>query len=344
MKIEIPKKIAICLIGGDKAKSIKQKNSIINIENKFNIEWYLRSDIYTGEYWTYSQIINEAVISTESEFMIFVNPKTSIKEDDIIEIITDLCSGYCWVGLVSFGLWGTTKELFRHIGLMDERFLSSEYEDNDFGLRLKKFGKAIKWFHRNNQYENINSVRRKLYTHSIFYKKWLFDSKNKIAYLNTNCIENKQLPIHIKSNCKKDISDSWMDNNSSLLGKNSHVIKMHSEYEISDKELKVIKQLDIINIKIKYDGEFLEGNYNGNKHNFITLTCIDITKNDYAFKFGKALSWYNNTDFKSESIIKNKPITITLIHEGSIIYDNQLVFPPFNLDINLGLSITNFMG
>ena len=39
--------------------------------------------------------------------------------------------------LLALGFWATTKNVFREIGLLDERFLGGEYEDFDFGIRMK---------------------------------------------------------------------------------------------------------------------------------------------------------------------------------------------------------------
>jgi hypothetical protein len=335
--LEFPKRIAICLIGGNNIITEKQKKDLDGIEDHFDIEWYLRSDIYSGNYWTYSQIINESVISTESEFMIFVNPKTKTNKDDIIEIINDLCSGYCWVGLVAFGLWGTTKELFRHIGLMDERFFLSEYEDNDFALRLKKFGKAIKWESRFDKYEQVITIRKKQHTHTIFTSKWKFDNKNNIAYIVDGYQENKQLPSKIKNDKKEYIYNSWLDLSNSNVNSSFHVPRIYLKYNISNKIVKTIKKYDLVNINITYDGEKIKGFYKGKISNYITLNSVDVANNVFSFK--KVINLIYNSDFSHNLVSDGKIITLTLIHDGIVIYDNQLVFPPFNLDLNIGLTI-----
>jgi hypothetical protein len=47
-------------------------------------------------------------------------------------MIDKLISGYCFVSVIGTGYCGSTIELFRTIGLFDERYLGSEYEDDDF--------------------------------------------------------------------------------------------------------------------------------------------------------------------------------------------------------------------
>jgi hypothetical protein len=344
--IDLPKRIAICLIGGNNIITEKQKKDLDGIEDHFDIEWYLRSDIYSGNYWTYSQIINESVISTESEFMIFVNPKTKTNKDDIIEIINDLCSGYCWVGLIAFGLWGTTKELFRHIGLMDERFIYSEYEDNDFSLRLKKFGKAIKWESRFDKYDKyIQKNRNKRLTYKIFNKKWpIIEQKNdciKYAYLS---LEEKKLPDFILKNKKEYISNSWINFNQSFINTDNWVANLLYKCEIINKKYSIKSFYSKSVIDVSYDGIKLNIQFRCNDFTTIQFTANSLESEGYQPLFGAYLYSMANNQMIEKNIKKiNSPIELIIMHEDEVIYYNKIILLGFKEKLNIGLQIKDII-
>lgn len=91
----------------------------------------------------FSKIINKCVESLETETVILCSDKVLPTYKDINKITTLLDLGYAFVALWKFGLFGFKKELFRKIGVFDERFLSGGYEDFDYLLRLKEANLAI---------------------------------------------------------------------------------------------------------------------------------------------------------------------------------------------------------
>lgn len=214
--VQRPNDIAVCFVGGDSERTEEQINALSELENIFNVEWSKRSDKLEGYYPSYSQAINEAVIETRSEFMIFINPKAKPKIEDIALIISELCDGYAYSSVVSFGLWGTTKELFRRIGMFDERFVGGEYEDNDFLLRIQQLDAAISWrwnldryphwIHGSDTMPTIMSPNRGL-TKTLYPMKW--HQIGTTAYRTDLFPTEKQPPKWFLENKRHDISRSW---------------------------------------------------------------------------------------------------------------------------------------
>lgn len=91
----------------------------------------------------FSKIINLCVESSKTETVILCSDKTLPTYKNIEKIRTLLDLGYGFVGLWKFGLFGLKKELFRKIGVFDERFIQGGYEDFDFLLRLQEANIAV---------------------------------------------------------------------------------------------------------------------------------------------------------------------------------------------------------
>ena len=165
-------------------------------------------------------MINESVIITESEFMIFINPKSEVKPDDVYNIIDDLCDGYALSTVIAFGFWGCTKQIFNKVGLMDERFIGGEYEDDDFIIRLIENDLAICWNFVEDNYDNSSP---QIQTHTrgisanIFREKWNIDKQSKtikdIASAASD-IYDKTVRVYesfVKANHSIDLAKSKMD-------------------------------------------------------------------------------------------------------------------------------------
>jgi hypothetical protein len=212
--IEFPKKVVVCYFG-DKETVLNQSNLINKSSLPFELEERFKYETNPYLLQTFSQMINEAIDDTENEFMIFVNPKTIVSSEDIYFIIEKLCSGYCFVSIFGMAYCGFTKELVRNIGMFDEDFLAGEYEDNDFLLRIRLFGKAVYWgqnwskydFHQSSCPPNRGSSLTQ------FWRKWrwrnetIIDSKNKdkLRYIS----KRHSLPHTDISSSWKSYSESW---------------------------------------------------------------------------------------------------------------------------------------
>lgn len=168
-----PKKIAIAFIG---ARNEKRHGLFLSESKKFyETEIWERENRFKGFYNSFSQIINESVFQTESEFIFWVHPKVTVTFEILDELILNLCSGYAFVSEISLGFFGCTKQLFRKIGMFDERFIGSEQEDTDWFFRMKF--SSIPFFERGNdkicpETPNVWPPLRGL-SHTIFEEKWV---------------------------------------------------------------------------------------------------------------------------------------------------------------------------
>ena len=82
-----PKKVAICFMSGEKEIAEMQSNRIDKSKFGFEVEEYFRYERNSFLCQTFSQMINETIDDTESEFMIFINPKTIICTTDFLKVI-----------------------------------------------------------------------------------------------------------------------------------------------------------------------------------------------------------------------------------------------------------------
>ena len=336
LKIELPKSISICLIGGDPNITSEQEELLKPLRKKYNVSFHKRSDSYTGFYASYSQIVNELVNESTNDFLFFMNPKVKPTPDQIEEMLLDLCSGFCWTSKIAFGLWGTTKELFREIGLFDETFIGSEWEDIDFICRLKQFGKAVKWQYQVELYpqeqSKVNDLRG--LSHTVFNNKWIEGDDN-ILYLDYDNSEHKKLKSYQSnyyiSNSWSDFSESvFMDNNSQApwFKKDIRIKKFKKNYQYSNSKILINSTLDSIKIEFLCDYQ-------------TEITICFINSDGYSVTFGtilKSNTWYANRLFV-ERITEHCEIKI--FHDGSKIYHNKYVFIPIKMDIEIGLKITN---
>lgn len=331
----LPKKISIVLLSNEEHILNKQIESIKNTRYKINLH-LPKAD--NQKFYSFSQLINDSVNETECEFMIFVNPKTQVTSEDIDFIIKQLHTGYCYVSVVGFGLFGTTKQLFRDIGLMDERFLGGEYEDNDMAMRLKLFNKAIyvKLDYSKYDYEqapsNYNSIRGCSLT--MFYDKWNFVGDEVLIDREDFQSTKKISKRHKKEN---DIKHSWLDYDKSFIDDPYTVFSSTKNYSIKIVDLEEKKKVNNdIAIRIQYNKE-------DNGHCFIEflsnlptdiLSCHVVNISDpfvhncqYEQIF-RANTWWH-VNISTEYLYEMR-----LFYKGSIVYRNVL-----NKDINAELTM-----
>ena len=81
---------AFCFFSSDVSTVIEQENELTKLSDKFLIERWYRHDRNSGKYTSFSQMVNDAIDDTDSEFMIFCNPKTKFTSTDIEFIINKL--------------------------------------------------------------------------------------------------------------------------------------------------------------------------------------------------------------------------------------------------------------
>ena len=213
-----PSKIGLAFLG----KNNYENEKIILkdcVKNNFVYETWFRNEIWSGTYNSFSQIINESVFCMhDSEFIFWIHPRVNTTFEIIENLLVLLCSGYAFVSEVNFGLFGCSKQLFRKIGLMDERFIGGECEDLDWFFRLKM--NNISFFERGNEsicLPRVSSwgIFRGL-SHTQFEEKWLRvgENQNYNSYTETDwtlskdCETEKKL-IDYKS--RPDIEKTWLN-------------------------------------------------------------------------------------------------------------------------------------
>ena len=92
---------------------------------------------------SFSRLVNMCVEFCPTEIVIMMSDKMRPTDDNIKKILSLIHEGYAFVGLYRFGFFGFKKELFRKIGMMDERFVGGGYEDDDIYIRIKEAGLSM---------------------------------------------------------------------------------------------------------------------------------------------------------------------------------------------------------
>lgn len=185
-----------------------------------------------GHYTSFSRLVNQIVLTTEGEYLFFVNPKTRLTAELLDSMLTDLQSGFAWTSRVAFGLWACHRQLFRVIGLMDERFLGGEYEDLDFGLRLKHHDIAANWVYRADLY-NSGAASRWFWPRGI--GQSMFDMKWQFVGTNQYRIQGSELTLwnYTDGKNRRDIQDRWECASSSVWDGSWHIAKTIADATIS---------------------------------------------------------------------------------------------------------------
>lgn len=339
-----PTEIAICFLSSNFEDTIPQQTEILPLESSFIIEKWFRSKKNKGLYNSFSQLINDSINETNSEFMIFCNPKTILSAEDILLIIEKLSTGFCFVSLVNFGLFGATKELFRRIGLMDENFLFGEFEDNDFALRLNQFNKAVWWEYDSTKYKKIISEYTNLrgISSSYFDLKYRFNNKTNTYYVCKKYLNYKKIDDK-HSKLRNDIFKTWLDK------KFSHSNCFFGDLVLQpvvivDDLLEMTKTIDF-SCEIKYvDGKFmieiLTSDYSFPTH-FVVLKEYNKGRK---FLFSEKV-WSNNfyvinnlTDWEYDNTNYSEEIEVRLFIQNNQIYTNTLT-PNTNIKQNFRLPI-----
>lgn len=127
----------ICLhCGCDKQIVYNQMKKLEPLEDKYKIHWNNR--INRREWYdSYSELINDSVVSSQTEYVLLINDRTHPKPKEVEKILWCLENGFAAATQYSVGFMGFSKQLLRHIGFWDERFYGGGWEDDDFVLRLR---------------------------------------------------------------------------------------------------------------------------------------------------------------------------------------------------------------
>lgn len=317
---------AFCFFSSDVSTVIEQENELTKLSDKFLIERWYRHDRNSGKYTSFSQMVNDAIDDTDSEFMIFCNPKTKFTSTDIEFIINKLSNGYCFASVVSFGFFGFSKELIRRIGMLDERFINGEWEDDDFAIRLRHFNKAVWWEYDTTKYDSIWSTSGNLkhITLSIFNQK--YEILDNTILIDNNFFSHKKISKrHRKSN--SEIYNSWLSSDyNDGTGKMVNYLKNFStkvvDYKATEK---------VINFNLKLE----------RKNNFFRTDLFCDDKITLYFIFIKTINdkrqvlWSGNISsnrWKTFEVYYNDDIEIRLFIDDNQIYTNII---PIEYEDNL---------
>ncbi len=132
------KEITICLHCGVSRDIVNNQMELLKpLENEIKVIWNNRIDRHPGSYDSYSELINDCISTSKTEYIIFINDRTHPQVHEVKHILELLESGYAAATKYSVGFMGFSKELIREIGWWDERYYGGGFEDDDFVLRLR---------------------------------------------------------------------------------------------------------------------------------------------------------------------------------------------------------------
>jgi GT2 family glycosyltransferase len=89
-------------------------------------------------YPSFSKLVNTCVSKSPTEIVILMSDKVRPTAAQISKTVSLINEGYGLVALYRFGFFGFKKELFRKVGMLDERYVGGGYEDDDYYIRLKE--------------------------------------------------------------------------------------------------------------------------------------------------------------------------------------------------------------
>ena len=145
------KEITISLHCGSNLDIVKEQMDMLNELNKdYDISWNNRIDRHPEMYSSYSEMINHAVATSKTEWIIFINDRVKPTPDEVRKMIKYLENGYAFVMLYNVAFMGFSKELIRKVGWWDERYLLGGWEDRDWVWRMKQNNLCI--------YESLESM------------------------------------------------------------------------------------------------------------------------------------------------------------------------------------------
>lgn len=320
---------AFCFFSSEIDVVIEQEKEIVKLSSKYQIERWYRHDRNPGRYSSFSQMTNDAIDDTDSEFMIFCNPKTKFNSGDIEFILEKLSNGYCFASVVSFGLFGFSKELIRRIGMLDERFIGGEWEDDDFSIRLNHLGKASWWGYDYDKYDNnwSRSGNLKHITQSIFDQKYqvLEDS----ILINENFYKHKKISKRHRA-FKKDLYDSWKD--SSCNGGNGKMFNYLTGYKTSIVNFSEREEVVNFNFKLTRNGRIFKVELISEEKMNLHIVFLSDIKD-------RRMLWSDKIPdnvWKDIEIFYDGEVEIRLFMDDNQIYTNTLPIDEF-LDLKFKL-------
>lgn len=122
-------------------------------------------------YPSFSKLMNDCIVSAEHETVLILNHKLRANALHVYKMIELIRQGYGLVALCNFHFFGFKKDLFRKIGMWDERFVGGEYEDSDVVRRMIEADIGI-YMTKEVPEIYIRSGWDNTLTRKFFYEKW----------------------------------------------------------------------------------------------------------------------------------------------------------------------------
>lgn len=321
----------------------RQEHELTKLSDKFQIERWYRKDRNPSKYVSFSQMINDAIDDTDSEFMIFCNPKTKFVSEDIEFILEKLSNGYCFASVVGFGFFGFPKELIRQIGMLDEKFIGAEFEDDDFVIRMSHFKKAVWYGCDYSKYDLYYSKSENLkhISYSIFNRKYKIVDKK--IYINKDFFTHKKISKRHR-NYSNEIFESWDDSKISYGDKHYGGFLKDFETEVIDFNL--TEKLTNFEIKIKKNisNFFVELLSNDN----FSIKVVVLQNFNKGRTIIKSFEVFNNTwhvfditDTYNYHLFTDD-VEIRIFIDDNQIYNNTLKdFEDLSLNFNIPVYVNN---
>ena len=334
---------AFCFLSQHIEDIQRQELELTKLSDKFLIERWYRKDRNESNYTSFSQMINDAIDDTDSEFMIFCNPKTNFIHEDVEFMIDKLSNGYCFASVVSFGFFGFSKELIRQVGMLDEKFIGAEFEDDDFAIRLSHFKKAVWWGYDYDKYIFYLSKSQNLkhISYSIFNRKYKIVDKK--IYINKDFFTHKKISKR-HSNYSNNIFNSWKDSTHSFGDKHYGGFLKDFETEVIDFNL--IEKLTNFDIKIKKNmSNFFVELLSSDNFSIKIAILQNFDKGRIILKYFEV---FNNTWYVFDIIdsynnqLYPYDVEIRIFIDDNQIYNNTLKdFEDLSLNFNIPVYVNN---
>lgn len=216
------KEFTICLHCGCCPEIVNnQIKNLKFLEKKYKVYWNNRIDRFPFAYDSYSELINESIATSPTEFVILINDRTIPTVEEVEKILYHLENGFACSFMYNVGFMGFSKELVRKIGWWDQRYLGGGWEDVEWVYRLKMNNLAL-YESCDSNYEHhwkspLQANDRCARSTPFFSSKWIHHEDRIEQVLEDEKYDKWDSKIGEK---KETISKTWNDWNSSVLNKN----------------------------------------------------------------------------------------------------------------------------
>jgi len=334
---------AFCFLSQNIEDIQRQEYELTKLSDKFQIERWYRKDRNPSKYVSFSQMINDAIDDTDSEFMIFCNPKTKFVSEDIEFILEKLSNGYRFASVVGFGFFGFPKELIRRIGMLDEKFIGAEFEDDDFVIRMSHFKKAVWYGCDYSKYDLYYSKSENLkhISYSIFNRKYKIVDKK--IYINKDFFTHKKISKRHR-NYSNEIFESW--DNSKISYGDKHYGGFLKDFETEVIDFNLTEKLTNFEIKIKKNisNFFVELLSNDN----FSIKIVVLQNFNKGRTIIKSFEVFNNTWYVFDitdtynTQLYTDDVEIRIFIDDNQIYNNTLKdFEDLSLNFNIPVYVNN---